>query len=44
MLEAIHAFRARVVAEVTAGWEAADRAAPASLLVRFAEDFGEFAR
>ncbi|NIH88478.1 MarR family winged helix-turn-helix transcriptional regulator [Amycolatopsis granulosa] len=43
-LAEIQGFRARVVAEVTAGWDPADRAALAELLARFTEDFTALVR
>lgn len=42
--EEIQAFRARVVAEVTAGWDPDDRAALAKLLARFTADFSALVR
>ncbi|ROS43736.1 MarR family winged helix-turn-helix transcriptional regulator [Amycolatopsis thermoflava] len=43
-IEEIQAFRARVVAEVTAGWDRDDRAVLAKLLARFTEDFSALVR
>ncbi|GHF25772.1 MarR family transcriptional regulator [Amycolatopsis deserti] len=43
-LEEIQAFRAGVVAEVTAGWDPDDRAALAELLARFTRDFTALVR
>ncbi|MEU9499046.1 hypothetical protein [Streptomyces sp. NPDC048196] len=39
VLARIRGFRCRVIAESTAGWSTADRAAPARLLTRFVRDF-----
>ncbi|MEV6207347.1 MarR family winged helix-turn-helix transcriptional regulator [Kitasatospora sp. NPDC051914] len=40
VLDGVHAFRRLVVAEATADWSDADRAAFARLLTRFVADFG----
>ncbi|MEV6109393.1 MarR family transcriptional regulator [Streptomyces sp. NPDC051940] len=44
VLAGIRGFRRRMVAEVTADWPAADRAAFAVLLTRFVREFGELGR
>ncbi|GID11216.1 MarR family winged helix-turn-helix transcriptional regulator [Actinocatenispora rupis] len=44
LLDRVRAFRRDVVAEATAGWSAADRAALGRLLTRFVTDFAALTR